>query len=119
MLSKKEKIVMQIIYDKAKDKRKSFITTEQEIFDEIPPKVKITLDEMRVILRQLAIDNYFEMTHSEKKGQPLLVIKLNKNGEAFEREIIQQKRTIAQRLLITLICAIITAIVSLIFKNLL
>lgn len=109
---------MQIIYDKAVNKR-AVILTEDEIMSCVPPKSKITLCDMRNIIKQLAMDNYFEVIHSDKKGQPVLVITLTRNGEAFERELTQQKRNIRQKLAITVICAIITAVVGIVIRSIL
>lgn len=117
MLNKNEKAVMKVIYEKTVNTNKSIIVTEDEIMACLPKKSKINLCDLRNILRQLAIDDYFELINSEKKGQPVLVITLTKNGEAFEREMIQQKRNIRQKLVISVICAIITAVVGLIIKG--
>lgn len=108
---------MKIIYDKAVNKNKAIIITEEEIMSQIPEKAKINLCDLRNILKQLVIDNYFEMIHSEKKGEPVLVITLSKNGEAFERELTQQKRNLRQKLVITVICAIITAVIGIIIRS--
>ena len=118
MLNKNEKIVMQIIYDKMSDSQKAVILTEGEIFAKIPKKAKIELGNLRDILQQLAIDEYFELIHTEKKGEPVMVITLKKKGIAFERSIVQQKRKLGQKLAITVVCAIITALISLLIKNL-
>ena len=83
---------MQIIYDKMSESQKAVIMTEDEIFCKIPKKAKIDLGDMRNILRQLAIDEYFELIHTEKKGEPVMVITLKKKGIAFERGLVQQKR---------------------------
>ena len=118
MLNKNEKIVMQIIYDKMSESQKAVIITEDEIFCKLPKKAKIDLGNMRNILQQLAIDEYFELIHSEKKGEPVMVITLKKKGIAFERSLVQQKRKLGQKLAITVVCAIITALISVIIKNL-
>ena len=107
---------MKVIYDKAVDRRAA-ILTEEDIMDALPKKSGITRCDMREIVRQLAMDNYFELIHSEKKGQPVMVITLTRNGEAFERELTQQKRNIRQKLAITVICAIITAVVGIIIRS--
>lgn len=116
MLNKREIAVMKVIYDKAVDRRAA-ILTEEDIMDALPKKSGITPCDMREIVRQLAMDNYFELIHSEKKGQPVMVITLTRNGEAFERELTQQKRNIRQKLAITVICAIITAVVGIIIRS--
>ena len=118
MLNKNEKVVMQIIYDKMSDSQKAVILTEGEIFSQIPKKAKIELGDLRNILQQLAIDEYFELIHTEKKGEPVMVITLKKKGIAFERGLVQQKRKLGQKLAITVVCAIITALISLFIKNL-
>ena len=118
MLNKNEKIVMQIIYDKMSDAKKAVIMTEGEIFDKIPKKAKIELGDLRNILQQLAIDEYFELIHTEKKGEPVMVITLKKKGIAFERGLVQQKRKFGQKIVITALCAVITALISLLIKNL-
>ena len=109
---------MQIIYDKMSHSQKAVILTESEIFSKIPKKAKIEFGNLRNILQQLAIDEYFELIHTEKKGEPVMVITLKKKGIAFERSLVQQKRKLGQKLVITVICAIITAIVSVVIKNL-
>ncbi len=118
MLNKNEKIVMQIIYDKMSESQKAVIMTEDEIWSKLPKKAKIDLGDLREILQQLAIDEYFELIHTEKKGMPVMVITLKKKGVAFERGLVQQKRKLGQKLLITAICAVITALISLLIKNL-
>ena len=118
MLNKNEKIVMQIIYDKMSESQKAVIMTEDEIWSKLPIKAKIDLGDLREILQQLAIDEYFELIHTEKKGMPVMVITLKKKGVAFERGLVQQKRKLGQKLLITAICAVITALISLLIKNL-
>ena len=118
MLNKNEKIVMQIIYDKMSESQKAVIMTEDEIWSKLPKKAKIDLGDLREILQQLAIDEYFELIHTEKKGVPVMVITLKKKGVAFERGLVQQKRKLGQKLLITAICAVITALISLLIKNL-
>ncbi|MBR2302770.1 MAG: hypothetical protein IKA42_03115 [Clostridia bacterium] len=118
MLNKNEKIVMQIIYDKMSDSQKAVIITEDEIWSKLPKMAKIDLDDLREILQQLAIDEYFELIHTEKKGNPVMVITLKKKGIAFERSLVQQKRKLGQKIVITVICAVITALISLFIKNL-
>lgn len=109
---------MQIIYDKMSESQKAVIMTEDEIWSKLPKKAKIDLGDLREILQQLAIDEYFELIHTEKKGVPVMVITLKKKGVAFERGLVQQKRKLGQKLLITAICAVITALISLLIKNL-
>ena len=118
MLNKNEKIVMQIIYDKMTDAKKAVIIKEDEILSNLPKKAKIDLGGLRMILQQLAIDEYFELIHTEKKGEPVMVITLKKKGVAFERGLVQQKRKFGQKIAITIICAIITALISMLIKNL-
>ena len=118
MLNKNEKTVMQIIYDKMSDNKKAVIMTEEEILSKIPKKSKIDLGDLRIILKQLAIDEYFELIHTEKRGNPVMVITLKKKGVAFERSLVQQKRKFGQKIAITVICAIITALISLLISNL-
>ena len=118
MLNKNEKIFMQIIYDKMSDSQKAVIMTEDEIWSKLPKKAKIDLGDLRKILQQLAIDEYFELIHTEKKGMPVMVITLKKKGVAFERSQVQEKRKIGHKLLITAICAVITALIGLFIKNL-
>lgn len=118
MLNKNEKIVMQIIYDKMSESQKAVIITEDEIWSKLPKKAKIDLGGLREILQQLAIDEYFELIHTEKKGVPVMVITLKKKGVAFERSLVHEKRNFGQKLVITAICAVITALIGLLIKNL-
>ena len=49
----------------------------------------------------------------------LSLIKRFKNGEAFEREVEKDKRNLHQKLVITIICAIITALIGVMIRAIL
>ena len=118
MLNKKEKAIMWIVYDKAMTKNKSCIVSHQDIIKELPPKMIMGEDEVQTILEQLDYDGYFEVTSSEKKDQPVMVIELRQKGQAFPREMTQAKRQIRQRIITTVLFSALGAIVALTIRSL-
>jgi len=117
MLTRKEKAIMRLVYQKAMEKNKSCIVSVEELLGELDPKLKMQASEIPKILELLEYDGYYELVNSEKKDQPVLVISLRQKGEAFPREVIQERRQLIQRAVMTVGFSALGAIVALIIRS--
>ena len=69
ILTKEEKAVMRLVYDVAEKNNGMCLLTPIEIFEGISLDVEIRESELWTILRNLEIDDYFDVTPSERKGE--------------------------------------------------
>ena len=73
VLTKKEKNVMRVIYQAADKKNGVCLISPIEIFEKLPLDIEYEEEELDTIMSNLAIDDYFDLTRSDKKALPLLV----------------------------------------------
>ena len=73
-------------------------------------------EDLEKILEALALDDYFEMLSSERKGEKMYVISLRANGYAFKRASVQMKRDMTLKIIWAVTSAIIAFLVGLILK---
>ena len=64
----------------------------------LPSRKKYTEEQVEKILGALALDDYFELLSSERKGEKMYVISLHASGYAYKRCSLQQKRDVALKL---------------------
>ena len=102
MLSKKEKIIMQYIFDKCSGKE-SVLISPDELANLLKPKYDLTNPEIKVLVDNLVLDGLITMILSDKKGNPIYCISLDKKGESYERDRKNEKQTLIK--LIIRICA--------------
>ena len=88
-----------------------------ELISLLPTRKKYTEAQVEVILKELALDNYFEFLSSERKGEKMYVISLRANGYAYERCSVQQKRDVALRLFWAIASAVVAFAVGLLLKR--
>ena len=69
------------------------------------------------ILDALALDDYFELLSSERKGEKMYVISLRANGYAFKRCFAQQRRDAAAKMLWAVASAIVAFFVGFVLKR--
>lgn len=112
VLTKKEKAVMRVIFYEADKQDGTCLLTPIEIFEKIPLDVDIEESELDVALRNLEIDDYFELTPSDKKGELVYCINLHKKGQQYARVERAFKSNVAFRLLLAVATATISAIVG-------
>jgi DNA-binding MarR family transcriptional regulator len=111
MLSKKERAVMNVIYEKCHSENNCLITT-QEIANELPKNRKLTEGAVENIVRSLELDDYFDIVFSERKGQPVLCVNLHAKGLSFKRELVQFRRTILTKLMLAVMSAATTFVIG-------
>lgn len=113
MLNKKEVAVMRCVYNACKKHNDSAIISDERIIQSCPEKFALDNAKVDAILKQLEYDGYFECTKSERNGKTVNVFSLKQKGKAFEREMTQRRRELANTMLWRVIFAAIGAVVAL------
>ena len=88
-----------------------------ELLSLLPPRKKYTEEQVDKILSNLALDDYFQLLSSERKGEKMYVISLHPTGYAFKRNSLQQKRAVALRLGWAIASAVIAFLVGWLLKR--
>lgn len=115
MLTLKEKYVMEYVYQKCQGK-KSCLISPREIISFVGDKYVVHPEELEKIMTNLSYDNYIELFKSDKKGSPVFCVSLKLKGEGFHRELSNNRRNLLVLLARTCILAIISGVVTLIFR---
>ncbi len=116
MLNKRENEVMSAVYTLCRDKGICLVSPA-ELLSMLPPKKKFTEEQVEKILDALALDDYFELLSSERKGEKMYVISLHASGYAYQRCSLQQKRDFAVKLGWAIGSAVIAFLVGVILKR--
>ena len=114
MLSQKEKYIMEYVYQKCQGK-KSCLISPREIISFVADKYVIFPDELEKVMTNLSYDNYIELYKSDKKGSPVFCVSLKHKGEAFHRELSNNKRTLVSNIVQKVGLAVIAGLIGLIF----
>ena len=93
------------------------LVSPAELLSMLPQKKKYTEAQLENILGELALDNYFELLSSERKGEKMYVISLRTNGYAFKRGYVQMRRDAAVKILWAVASAVVAFLVGLILKR--
>ncbi len=115
MLNKRESEVMNAVYNLTVEKGVCLISPN-ELIEEISPKHRLNEEGLEKILSELALDNYFELLSSERKGEKMYVISLRANGYAFKRCYTQMRRSLVLKLGWAIASAVVAFLVGLILK---
>ena len=118
VLTKKEKYVMRVIYETADKKNGTCLISPIEIFEKLPLDIAYEEEELDTIMSNLAIDDYFDLTRSDKKGELVYCINMSKKGLAFARVERAFKSNVAFRIGLTVALAVCSALVSMGLKEL-
>lgn len=76
---------MDYLYEKSVGK-KSALVAPKEIQDYLAPKDELTVKEIEFAVKNLMIDGYIDVFHSDNRGQLNYVISLKTRGEGYQRE---------------------------------
>ena len=117
MLNKRESEVMGAVYSLCKEKGICLVSPT-ELIDLLPPRKKYTEEQVEKILGALALDDYFELLSSERKGEKMYVISMRANGFAYKRGALQMKRNVVLKIFWTVTSAVIAFAVGLLLKRL-
>ncbi len=118
VLTKKEKAVMRVIYQGAENQNGACLLTPIDIFSQVPLDIDLDESELDVILRNLEIDDYFEITRSDRHNELVYCINMHKKGLQFARVERAFKSNIMFKVLFTIGMALVSAAVSIGLKTL-
>ena len=107
---------MRAVYSLAHEKGLCLISPA-ELLSMLPHREKLGEERLEKILNELALDNYFELLSSERKGEKMYVISLRANGYAYARCAVQEKRAVFARMLWAITSAVVAFIVGLLLKQ--
>jgi hypothetical protein len=116
MLNKREYEVMNAIYSLTHEKGICLISPA-ELISLLPSYKKYSDDQVENILHELALDNYFELLSSERKGEKMYVISLRANGFAFKRCFAQMKRDAMAKMFWAVASAVLAFLVGVVLKR--
>lgn len=115
MLNRRENEVMNAVYTLCYGKQTCLVSA-WEIMNLLPPKSKFTEEKVDRILRNLQLDDYFEMISSERKGERMYVITLHNNGVAYKRSGVQEKRTMFYKIILSVLGAVFAFFMGVLLK---
>ena len=116
MLSKRENEIMNAVYALCHEKGVCLVSPA-ELLALLPSRKSYTEENLEEFLRQLALDDYFELLFSERKGEKMYVISLHANGYAFKRCYVQMRRSVALKLTWAILSAVVAFLVGLLLKR--
>ena len=112
ILNKKEKADMKVIYNKASENDWVCLITPHEILTSIPYKIEFKKDDLAPTLRSLALNDYFEVVESNKKGELVYCVSMHSKGQAFMRDLQNERKSIYTKIILAVCGAFITFIVT-------
>lgn len=108
VLTKKEKAVMRIVYQEAERQNGSCLLSPIDILEKIPLDIPFEENELDQTLRNLEIDEYFDVIRSDKKGELVYCINMQKKGLQFARV----EHAFKSNLALTLGLSVVTALIG-------
>jgi|GEM_PF-845142 len=125
MLNRKEKKVMEVIFSKC-DKNGSCLVPLADIVEGTNFKLKLNFgffkkqsllseNDILEIIKDIALDNYFEFLQTEKKGEQMYLFTLKEKGVAFKRELVNERRVFYYRILLAAAGAVVAGLIATVF----
>jgi DNA-binding MarR family transcriptional regulator len=111
MLTKQENEVMAVIFDLCQGKD-SCLISPTELMKSLPEKGGYDEPKLNKILKSLELDDYFDIIHSDRKGEQIYCVSLHTKGFAYKRTTQQVKRNLYLRIALTVGFAILSFIVG-------
>ncbi len=116
MLNLREREIMSVIYSLCEGTGRC-LASPKEILRMLPKKRKLTEERLEKILRELELDDYFELLSSDRKGEKMYVVTLHSAGVSFKRETEKQKRDIAYKLFWAVVSAVVAFLVGVFLRS--
>ena len=116
MLNKRESEVMNAVYTVCHEEGICLISPS-ELLSLLPARKQYTEEQLDKILSALALDDYFQLLSTQKKGEKTYVISLHASGLAYKRNAIGERRALFSKLLWAVASAIIAFFVGLILRR--
>ncbi len=111
MLTRKEKYIMEYVYQNCTGK-KSMLINPRDVISYASDRYIIFTDELDKIMTNLSYDNYIELYKTDKKGEPYYCVSLKIKGEAFHRELSNNMRSIKNAVIKTAVLAVMSGIIA-------
>lgn len=116
MLSKRESEVMNAVYSLCHERGVCLISPA-ELMALLPVRKGYSEEKLEEVLNGLALDDYFELLSSERKGEKMYVLSLRAKGHAYRRCSLQQKRDVAVKMALAVVSAVVAFVVGLILRR--
>jgi hypothetical protein len=116
MLNRRENEVMRAVYTLC-EKQGICLISPAELIERLPTRKKYDEAMVEKILNALALDDYFQLLFSERKGEKMYVISLHAGGYAYKRCQLQQKRNTLVKIAWAITSAVIAFAVGWILKK--
>lgn len=113
---KKEKVVMDYIFERANGKESVLIGVE-ELADFLSPYIgKVSNEMLDQIMQNLSLDGYISVIMSDKKGKPIYCVSLERKGESWRRDNEKRKQTTIMLVVRTVLLAVLSFVVGVVLK---
>ena len=96
--------------------KERFLVAPYELTALLPAKGKYDDATLSRVLHSLALDGYFELVESERKGEPVFVIQMREAGLSYRRQDYQRKRSVCFRFVLAAAGAVVTFLVGLLLR---
>lgn len=116
MLNRRETEVMNRVYALCHEKGVCLISPA-ELLSLLPQNRGYDEGGVENILNELALDGYFELLSSERKGEKMYVISLRASGYAFKRGYQQMQRDAAVKIFWAIASAVVAFLVGMLLKQ--
>lgn len=116
MLTKRENDIMRAVYELTHETG-ICVVSPAELLANLPQKKKYNEEQIDRILQELALDDYFQLLSSERKGEKMYVISLHPYGYAYKRFMIRQRRNTLLKFAWAIASAVIAFLVGLLLKR--
>lgn len=115
-LTRREEEVMRAVYTLSSGKER-FLVTLYELLAVLPKRRQYDEDKLETMLSALALDGYFELVPTERKGEKTYVIHMREAGLAFRRLSVRRRRDLRFRLIVTVLCGALSAAVGILLRS--
>jgi len=115
MLNRIEQKIMDLFYEKCASK-KTVLFSPAELQEHLAPKHELTFKEIEIMVKNLMVDGYIDVYHSDNKGTLNYVVGLKARGEGYRREREDAKakrvRSIGWKVFLTVLGVILAGILT-------
>ena len=115
MLTRKERYIMEYLYQRCIGKN-SCLISPREIITFVSDRYIMYPPEIEKIVTNLMYDNYIDMAKSDRKGEMVYCMSLKLKGQGFHRELVNDKRSIMVNVGRTVLLAILSFLITWILK---
>lgn len=120
ILTKKERALLHIILTLTESSDEAVCLVKPlDILKRLPYDLDYTPEELEPMLRALELDDYFDFIVTDKKGEPVYCITMHKKGLSFARVERAWRKSIMNRLWITIATAVVSGTVVFVVRFLL